>query len=74
MPKIIHYRKKCIGCNSCAQLCPGYWQISQIDGKADLTTAKEKTGIFIRDVRKEEIEINQKAAKACPVKIIHFSE
>ena len=34
MAKIIHYRNKCIGCNSCVEQAPSRWSISDEDGKS----------------------------------------
>lgn len=69
MAKIIHEREKCIGCGSCAALCPKYWQMAE-DGKSKLLNSSPKEeGIFELEV--ENLECNQEAADACPVQIIH---
>lgn len=69
MAKIIQEREKCIGCGSCAALCPKYWQMSE-DGKSTLLNSKKnKEGNFELEVK--EVECNQEAADACPVQIIH---
>lgn len=73
MPKIIHYRDNCIGCNSCVEQCPAYWEISKEDGKATLKRSSKKKDVHILDVHKDEIQENQKAADACPVRIIRLS-
>ncbi len=70
MPKIIHYRNKCIGCNSCVEHAPTFWKISKLDGKSDLQGASEKKGIFQKTISLIEVNDNQKAAEDCPVKII----
>ena len=42
MPKLIHYRKKCIGCGICYQQQPLHWRMSKKDGKATLLNAVTK--------------------------------
>ncbi len=74
MPKIIHYREKCIGCNSCVEHAPSFWKMSTKDGKSDLRDATEKNGVFIREISIATVEENKKAAKDCPVKIIKVLE
>jgi len=70
MAKITHEREKCIGCGSCAALCPKYWEMAE-DGKSKLLNSNPKEeGIFELEV--ENIECNQEAADACPVQIIHI--
>jgi len=68
---IIHERQKCIGCGSCAALCPKYWEIAE-DGKAKLLNSKvnQKTGNEELEINK--IECNQEAADICPVQIIRI--
>ena len=70
MAKIIHYRNKCIGCNSCVEHSPEHWKISKDDGKSDLQNSKEKRGTWVREIREDEIEKNELAARDCPVRII----
>ena len=70
MPKVIHYRNKCIGCNSCVEQAPARWKMSEEDGKSDLLGGEEKRGVFVVDVSEAEREENERAAKDCPVKII----
>ena len=70
MPKVIQERAKCIGCGSCAALCPKYWEMSE-DGKSMLKDSKENAeGSYELEV--ENAECNQEAADACPVQIIHI--
>lgn len=68
---ISHYRKKCIGCGACAMQCPKYWQMSSLDGKADLKEAVEKKNkIFCRQEDAEDRENIELTAQLCPVNII----
>lgn len=70
MYKIFHYRKKCIGCNTCVELAFNRWRISKKDGKAVLIGAKHKKGVYVVDINFDEYEKNLKAAKDCPSRCI----
>lgn len=66
--KIIHEREKCIGCGSCAALCPKFWEMAD-DGKSNLKNATKSTGGNY-ELEVKEIGCNQEAADSCPVQII----
>lgn len=68
MPKITHERKKCIGCGSCATVCPDFFEMSQEDGLAVLKNAKKVGEEFELEV--EKIGCLKEAADVCPVQII----
>jgi ferredoxin len=70
MPKILHHRIKCIGCNLCYEIWPVRWRMSRNDGKCTLVDGQEKKGVAQVVVSADELEINLKVADACPVKII----
>lgn len=70
MPKVIHYRDKCIGCGICYELHPGLWHMSKKDGKARLLQSINKKGVFILPVSNSIIQQLQDIADTCPVKII----
>ncbi len=72
MTKVIHQRAKCIGCNYCVELAPERWRMSRKDGKAVLIGGKDKKGFYAVDIHDIELEQNQRAADACPVKIIQL--
>ena len=74
MPKIIHYRDRCIGCNSCVEHAPQYWIISKADGKSCLLGAVKKKDCFVRTISTVEVEANKRAAEDCPVHIIQVIE
>lgn len=69
MAKIIQEHEKCIGCGSCAIICPKYWQIDDDSNKAKLKGAKLIGSNFELEI--EKVECNQDAADACPVQCIH---
>jgi len=66
-------REKCIGCGTCAALCPKFWEM-QGDGKSHLkgSEVNPKTGNEELEIKK--IECNQDAADGCPVQIIHLNK
>ena len=70
MPKIAHYRNKCIGCNSCVEQAPDRWKISENDGKSTLLGSKKKGEVFVTEIRMDELEANERASRDCPVNII----
>ncbi|MBW7870062.1 MAG: ferredoxin [Flavobacteriia bacterium] len=64
-------RDKCIGCNYCAELAPEKFRMSKKDGKSVLLRSVEKKGFHtLKDPDDSVFEDVDKAAKACPVKII----
>lgn len=68
--KVVHQRGDCIGCNSCVNIAPQSWRMSDVDGKSVLIGGKEKRGVFVGEVFEMDKEANQLAAEACPVNII----
>ena len=76
-------RDKCIGCNYCAEFAPEYcvemapeqFQMSKKDGKSVLLKSVEKKGFHtVKTPLQDAFEPCDKAAKACPVKIISVKE
>ena len=64
-------RKKCIGCNYCVELAPNQFQMSKKDGKTVLLRSDNKKGFHtIKSNDHLIFDDCDKAAKACPVKII----
>ena len=64
-------RDKCIGCNYCVELAPEQFRMSKKDGKSVLLHAINKKGFHTLKSNDEMIfDDCDKAAKACPVKII----
>lgn len=72
MPKILHHRNKCIGCNLCYEIWPLRWRMSRADGKCTLVDGMEKKGVWQAVIPDAEMPMNEKAAAACPVKIIRL--
>lgn len=64
-------REKCIGCNYCAEFAPDFFRMSKKDGKSVLLKSTNKKGFHtLKTPIYESLEVNEKAAKACPVNII----
>ena len=70
MPKLIHFRDTCIGCNGCVEAAPQYWEMNDADGKADMQLSKKKGNVHQREIMDIEIDCNRCAALACPMNII----
>lgn len=60
--QIKHDRPGCIGCGSCASLCPDNW-VMDSDGKS----SPKK-----RAISDAEFKCNKEAADSCPVNVIHI--
>ena len=68
MPKLLHYRDKCIGCGICQEQQPQFWRMSKKDGKATLLKAVVKRDVHVLEVN--DWDIDESVLKACPVKVI----
>lgn len=60
--KITQEREKCIGCGTCAAVCPENWEMKK-DGKS----SPKKTEV-------NDIGCNKAAEENCPVSIIHVEK
>lgn len=69
MPKIIHQREDCIGCNSCVEYASCYWKMMD-DGKSQLIGATKKGKVYVKEIVELEVEQNEMAAISCPMRII----
>ena len=68
-------REKCIGCNYCAEFAPEYFRMSKKDGKSVLLKTEDSKGFYtLKTPNYEAFDPCEKAAKACPVKIISVKE
>ena len=73
MAKVIHNVEGCIGCGSCAAVCPKFWDMNYEAMKAVLKGGKknEQTGEFEIEVGgDEDLKCNQEAAEVCPTLVI----
>jgi ferredoxin len=65
--KIIHQRSKCIGCGSCAAVCPKYFEMAD-DGLASLKGGKPAGENFELEVQEAGCAVE--AEGICPAQII----
>ena len=72
MIKIIHDKKKCIGCGACITICPTMFEISE-NQIANLKNSKEINGVFELEID-NNIDCIKEAANVCPVEIIKIQE
>ncbi len=72
MVKIIHQRKKCIGCEVCVLVCPDFFEMDSKDNLARLKNSKETKDYFELEV--ENVDCIKDAAAMCPVKIIKIKD
>lgn len=76
MAKIIHDKKQCIGCGTCASVCPQCFQMDEKSGVVDLKNATVNAGnleeLTVEDA--EKIEGLKDAIAFCPVKAIKLEE
>ena len=63
------YRSKCIGCGSCAAVCPDFFEMVD-DGLSHLKESKKEEEAETREMPESEIGCAKEAAKVCPVQII----
>lgn len=70
MPKLIHYRNKCIGCGICHEMQPDLWRMNKKDGKAVLLNAINKKEIFQADIHAVQVPASHQVVAACPSKVI----
>ena len=80
MPKIIQNIEGCIGCGSCAAVCPKFWDMDYEKGKAVLKGGKinaqgneselEISGLPAGEAGEEDLKCNQEAAEVCPTQVI----
>jgi len=79
MIKIIQNKKDCIGCGTCAALCPKFWDMDYDEMKAILRDSikNEITGSYeikASAISDEDLECNKNVADACPVQVITIKE
>ena len=74
MSKIIQNIEGCIGCGSCAAVCPKFWDMDYEKGKAILKGGKinaqgNESELEISE-SEEDLKCNKEAAEVCPVAVI----
>ena len=69
---IEHHKEICIGCGACAAIEPGHWEME--GDKSHIKDSQKKSGNKdgeweVKEI-KDNLELNQEAADACPVPCI----
>ena len=70
MAKIKLEREKCIGCGSCAALCPKYFEMQE-DGKSHIKGSNLQN---MEELEVVKIECAESASEACPAQCIHIEK
>lgn len=70
MPKVIQNYEDCIGCGSCAAVCPDFWDMDYDRMKAVLKGGKKNEKTREHELEVNDIKCNQEAADVCPVQVI----
>lgn len=68
--KVVIDRDTCIACGSCAALCPDVFELSEEDGKAQITSKYRAGGSSTGEVTPDLEDCVNSAAEACPVQAI----
>jgi ferredoxin len=69
MVKIIQDHENCIGCGSCAAICPKFWEMNYDEGKSFLKGGeKNEKGEYELEV--QDVGCNQETVDCCPVQVI----
>lgn len=68
MAKIKLEREVCIGCGSCAAVCPKHFEMVD-DGKSHIVGTEKKE---VEELEVEKVDCAKTAAETCPVQCIHI--
>ena len=72
MNKIYYNRSKCIGCGVCSTEASHIWNISSVDGKANLLDAEFKNNNYFRTLWEDEKPTMLKIVELCPTRAIQI--
>jgi len=70
MAKIKLEREKCIGCGSCAALCPKFFEMAD-DGKSHIKGSVKQD---VEELEAAKAECAEAASEACPAQCIHIDK
>ena len=68
-------KNACQGFGACVELCPQFFQLSNLDGKSRIEGAKKITKeneVVLETLELEKLECVREAAEACPFNAIHI--
>jgi len=67
--------KTCQGFGACVELCPKFFQLSDVDGKSSFEGAKKdmkENKVVAETLELDKLECVREAAEACPFNAIHI--
>ena len=65
----------CQGFGACVELCPQFFQLSDVDGKSTIKGAKKvmkENEVVAETLKLDKLECVREAAEACPFNAIHI--
>lgn len=68
-------KNACQGFGACVELCPQFFQLSDVDGKSSIEGAKKvvrENEVVAETLELDELECVREAAEACPFNAIHI--
>jgi len=68
-------KNACQGFGACVELCPQFFQLSDVDGKSSIEGAKKvmkEDEVVREELELDELECAREAAEACPFNAIHI--
>ncbi|UCF58315.1 MAG: ferredoxin [Candidatus Bathyarchaeota archaeon] len=68
-------KNACQGFGACVELCPQFFQLSDVDGKPRLEGAKKvvkENEVVLETLELDKLECVREAAEACPFNAIHI--
>ena len=69
------HKKACQGFGACVELCPQFFQLSDVDGKSTIEGSKKivKANEVVAEILElDELDCVREAAEACPFIVIHI--
>ncbi len=67
-------RENCIGCGNCTIVCPKFYEVLT-DGASSIKGGKTvRKNWQVLKVEKKDYQCNVKAARSCPVNVIHLND
>ena len=72
--KIIFNKEECIGCGSCAAVCPDFWEMTD-DMKSRLKNSVQNAEKkFELEIEEKDAACNEEASQICPTQVIKIEK
>ncbi len=65
-------RDNCVASVGCVEEDPKNWKLNAAENKVDLKDSTPAKNMYIREVDEAELQKFMRAAKSCPVNVIHI--